>query len=318
MKANMPLLLLSSFLFLTHNIAKADPRDFISQRQNVIRELEANSILPKKIINDLASLKIFVRNDFIKDPKASRKSAFADYNNKQIILNGNADFSGDLTTLILHESLSAAGWLDVNYEYSVLITQLLKDANKPFLTAQMREIYTNQLKNIAKGELVDYKINDGKLIDLANSTLASKDGDAVIVGGGGDLKCAQIKEEILRKFNNELAYNPGFQKRRYKTVVFGLKIETANNPANNNRVRAKSSFKAKAGYQEYIFFVPSSVSQEQATKDIWQFVIFYGNLLSRTNTGDTYGTFDYYIPRGAIERSNFSRNPENYRVKNTR
>ena len=311
MNMTKSILVLSCLMLgLLSKTANANPHNFIQQREMLIRDLQSNSILPNKIIQDLARIKIVIRSDFVKKPSASRRSAFADFNNKQIILNGLADFSGDLTPLILHESLSAAGWLDINYEFSVVITQLLKDAKKPFLGEQIRKIYSHQLKHLRKGELTSYKINDGKLIDLENSTLASSEGGgAVIVGGGGDLKCAQIKEALLSKFNIDLAHNPGYQKRQYKSIVFGLKIETVRNAAYPKKIRVKSTYNVKRKIFERIFYVPDTVSQKQALKDIWFFAIFLGAKRLSSNTGDFEGTFDYYIPRNIMEKREFSKDP---------
>jgi hypothetical protein len=304
--------ILGVFAFVSIQPALADTRLFSHKRELLLRDLADERFMPTGLLAKFREIEVKDADRFQKPLGATRLSAFADPKNKKIYLNEDASFDGDLETLILHESLIASGLQDTNYEYSMLIVLLLKDSKSPFLEAGLREKYRQTLRNIPPLSMVRYKLKDGSIIDKANGTLAaySEGGGVVLVGGGGDLRSAQIKETAIKKVSKKLSQsNPDYLKRHFGSFVIGTKVEAWKDPAKTNRVRMKAVLNQERKIYERIFYVPASVPVEQAADLIYYATVQLGFL-------NGFGSeVDILIPRGPIERLEWSRDRRTFIVK---
>ncbi len=304
-------LLVSLGLFVFSTATLAHPRVFQEQRELLLRDLSDENFLPPGLLAKMRAVEVVDADRFQKPLGATRLSAFADPKNKKIYLNENASFAGDLQTLILHESLIASGLQDTNYEYSLMISLLLKDSKARFLSPNVRAKYIQSLRKIPALQMVRYRLKDGSIIDRANGTLVAygEGGGVVLVGGGGDLRSAQIKERVIAKLSQKLGEsNPDFFRRNFNSFVLGTKVEAWKDPKNTKRVRMTMIYNANRRIYERIFYVPSTVTSDQAVDLIYFAIAQLGALF------DNGSELDYFIPR-SNERRLWQEERESFRVK---
>jgi hypothetical protein len=304
--------ILGVFAIVSIQPAFADTKVFLDKREILLRDLADERFMPPGLLAKFRQIEVSDSGRFQKPLGATRLSAFADPKNKKIYLNENATFDGDLNTLILHESLIASGLQDTNYEYSMLIVLLLKDSKSPYLDAGLREKYRQTLRSIPPLAMVRYKLKDGSIIDKANGTLVaySEGGGVVLVGGGGDLRSAQIKEMAIKQISKKLSQsNPDFLKRHFGSFVIGTKIEAWKDPSNSGRVRMKAAQNPARKIYERIFYVPNSVSVEKAADLIYYAMVHIGFM------NDFGFEVDIFIPRGPFERMEWNRDRSKFTVK---
>lgn len=289
----------------------ASSRVFLDKREALFRDLADEKFLPAGMLSKFRSVEVLEADRFQKPLGATRLTAFADPRNKRIYVNENASLQGDLSTLILHESLLAAGYQDTNYEYSMMISLLLNDSKSRFLDSEVRNRYINSLRSIPSLQMVKYRLKNGSLIDRANGTLVAygEGGGVVLVGGGGDLKSAQIKEQVMKKISVKLGEkNPAFFQRNFSTFVTGMKVEPWKDPTNTKRVRMSMIYNPQRNLYERIFYVPASVDTIQATNLIYNAMVFIGPLF------DNGQELDYFLPR-PHERRLWQEDRNFFRVK---
>ncbi len=304
-------LLVSLGLLAMSTAALANPRVFLDKRELLLRDLSDESFLPPGLLAKMRAVQVVEADRFQKPLGATRLSAFADPKNRKIYLNEEASFAGDLQTLILHESLIACGLQDTNYEYSLMISLLLKDSKARFLTTEVRAKYVQALKRIPELQMVRYRLKDGSIIDRANGTLVAygEGGGVVLVGGGGDLRSAQIKERVIARISEVLGQrNPDFYRRHFNTFFLGTKVEAWADPTNSKRVRMTMIYNPQRGIYERIFYVPATVSSDKAVDLIYYAIVNLGALF------DNGSELDYFIPR-PIERLRWQLERDSFRVR---
>lgn len=280
--------------FVTALPSWASSRVFIDKREALLRDLADERFLPAGMLAKFRSVEVLEADRFQKPLGATRLTAFADPKNRRIYVNENASLTGDLNTLILHESLLASGYQDTNYEYSMMISLLLNDSKSRFLDSRVRQRYVESLRSIPSLQMVKYRLKNGNMIDRANGTLVAygEGGGVVLVGGGGDLRSAQIKERVMKKVSVKLAErNPDFFQKYFSTFVTGTKVEHWKDPTNTKRVRMTMIYNSQRKLYERIFYVPSSVSVDQAVNLIYHAIVFIGPMF------DNGQELDYFLPR---------------------
>lgn len=273
---------------------------FIDESQRLISELGAAKILPPETISELRKVKYEIHDGLRKGSGSTRKSAFADPRNRRVLVNGQASFAGDLKTLAIHEALQAIGWRDTNYENSIIVSILLKDAKSPFVGQEIRASYKSLLRKESIATPIAYKTPGSSQVDRANGE-AKSSGGVVLVGGGGDLRSAQIKEKLLAKFLSTAFGNKRYQSRHLTSFVHGAKVESVRADSEYAKIRVVSVFNTKRRLFERTFYVPTSMSQDDAIKGIWRFMV----QLNLEKYPDRI--YEMEIPRTALQWNEFRR-----------
>jgi hypothetical protein len=211
----------------------------------------------------LARQKFVVDPTFRKFAGATRWSAFVAPHAGQIYLHPllSADDAG-FDTLATHELLMGAAFSDGNYDYSTLIVLTAREALEPKLSfaphLEFMESAQRFLENPPR--LFGYvrRLND---VDLQNARLSL--GSGTLVGSGGDVAAAAIKQQIV---NTAFSFYATKMLNNFELMDLITRIE----------VEVKAGLAAREletqilddGCYYYRFFYPTSQSLAKAIEEL--------------------------------------------------
>ncbi len=275
---------------------------FVDIQQDSVRRLNELRLVSPGIIETMSKIEVVSAEHFKKPEGSTRWSAFADIQNKKIYLNEkDSVVEGNLQVFVIHELLSASGVEDVDYQHSVVASLLIENAKSNFYSGPLSEKFEAQMGSLAVNRSAKNTaaILPGVVgINESNKRLqlSSESGSWTIVGTGGDVLSAIVKERLLRRliisFPNQTLYNAITSAE----WIFGLKIERFVSKERRPNLRAIARFDSKTNNFKYLILAPTSFDVAEIEKDLWYFLI-HSNY--RNNTDKLY---DIEIPHTLLER----------------
>ncbi len=227
---------------------------------------------------------------------ATRASAFAVCAKKTVFINRAALGNGPVPLpIIIHESLGALCVQDFNYEFSTLLAFLVEAKQTGFYLPSRDKFAGTSFDSVARrmlrlggrdqGRWLEGLAEQAKLQHLNSVMYAS---GATIIGSAGDEDSASIKLLFVKNYIQWIehgtidgSFNSSYS-RRILQVFLNVKIERIQ--TRKTKIGYVRMYESKDKYvfnpknlykQSFYFYVPSSMSVQQAADEIFNFMTRY-------------------------------------------